>query len=348
MGVGRILLALALGSTSVGAAAQSAERDLEAATKRLNALDSWIDDAGKRLAAAQRRLAGADRRIAKSEQAIADLDARIRQLNQQREEQAGRLAEHLRAAWRMSARDVLKLLLNDDDPVAVERMARYQGYLADARARALRALQDTAAAAIGHRAERARAQETQLAQRADRRRSAANLRKELANKGRERERLAADQQRLRQLIVELGQRAARSSRPRPAVARAADGLAWPVQGRLKHRFGQARAGGRMRWQGIHIQATLGAQVRAVSGGEIVFADWLRGFGMLIIVDHGGGRMSLYGYADALFKRVGERVEAGEVIASAGRSGGQDEAGLYLEVRQDGEPVDPLRWLRPSG
>ena len=374
--VWRILVALALGSTFVGAAAQSTERDLQAVTKRLNALDSWIDDAGKRLAAAQRQVANADRRIAKSEQAMRDLDARIRQgdaalaqlrgdgrqLDQQRERQAARLAEHLRAAWRMSASDVLKQLLNDEDPAVVARMLRYQGYLADARVRAIRALQDTTAATVGNRAEQAQAQrdlqaarqvaakehKAQLAQRAQQQRSVANLRAELANKDRERDRLTADQQRLRRLVAELGQRAAPPANPQPALARATGGLVWPVQGRLQRRFGQARAGGRMRWQGIYIQATLGAQVQSVSGGEVVFADWLRGFGMLIIVDHGGGRMSLYGHADALFKRVGERVEAGEVIASAGRSGGQDEAGLYFEVRQDGEPVDPLRWLRSVG
>lgn len=371
----RLLFALAVGWASAGAAAQSAERDLEAVAKRLNALDSWIDDAGKRLAAAQRQVAGADRRIAESEQAIRDLDARIRQggavlaqlrgdgrqLREQRERQARHLAEHLRAAWRISAGDVLKQLLNDEDPVLVERMVRYHGYLAEARARAMRALRDTTAAAVDNRAEQERAQRdlqaargvaakehaTQLAQRADQQRSVAKLRAELTNRGRERQRLAADQERLRQLVAELGQRAAPSAVPRPAVARAAGGLAWPVQGNLKRRFGQARAGGRMRWQGIYIQAALGARVHSVSGGEVVFADWLRGFGMLIIVDHGGGRMSLYGHADSLFKRVGERVEAGEVIAAAGRSGGQDEAGLYLEVRQDGEPVDPLRWLRPA-
>ena len=374
MATARILLVLALASLAAGAAAQGTERDLAAATKRLNALDSWLDDAGKRLAEQQRKVASADRRIAKSAKAMRELDQRIRAgaeqleqlrgdgraLEQRREQQAKHLAEHLRAAWRMSPQDTLKLLLNNEDPAVAGRMLRYQGYLADARARAIRALQATTAAAIGNRAERERAQrdleaarataarerKALLAERASQQRSVANLRTELADKGRERERVAADQQRLRQLIAELGQRTAPASKPQSPVVYAGDGLVWPVQGRLARRFGQARAGGRMRWQGVFIEAPLGADVRSAAGGEVVFADWLRGFGMLIIVDHGGGRMSLYGHADALLRGVGERVEAGEAIASVGRSGGQDEAGLYLEVRQNGKPVDPLGWLRP--
>ena len=379
----RFLLVLALALLPAGAAAQDTERDLATVTKRLNALDSWLDDAGKRLAEQQRNVASADRRIAKSAKAMRDLDERIRTgatqleqlrgdgraLDKQRERQARHLAKHLRAAWRMSAQDVLKLLLNNEDPAVAARMLRYQGYLADARAQAIRALQGTTAAAIGNRAERERTQreletaraaearerKALLAERASQQRSVANLRAELASKGRERERVAADQQRLRQLINELttkpatepGQRPAPPSTPQPPVFRAGgDGLVWPVQGRLARRFGQARAGGRMRWQGVFIQAPLGADVRSAAGGEVVFADWLRGFGMLIIVDHGGGRMSLYGHADALLRRVGDRVEAGEAIASVGRSGGQDEAGLYLEVRQNGKPVDPVGWLRP--
>ena len=379
----RTLLLLALALLPAGAAAQGTERDLAAVTKRLNALDSWLDDAGKRLAEQQRNVATADRRIAKSAKAMRDLDQRIRAgatqleqlrgdgrtLDKQREQQARHLAEHLRAAWRMSAQDVLKLLLNNEDPAVAARLLRYQGYLAEARAQAIRALQGTTAAAIGNRAERERTQreletaraaaarerKALLAERASQQRSVANLRAELASKGRERERVAADQERLRQLISKLatkpasepGQRATPPSTPQPPAFRAGgSGLVWPVQGRLARRFGQARAGGRMRWQGVFIQAPLGADVRSAAGGEVVFADWLRGFGMLIIVDHGGGRMSLYGHADALLRRVGDRVEAGEAIASVGRSGGQDEAGLYLEVRQNGKPVDPLGWLRP--
>lgn len=368
----RILCVLALAGLAVCAAAQDGE--LDAVTKRLNALDSWLDDAGKRLAGEQRRLATAERRIAASGKRMRDLDQRIRTgaarierlqgegqaLRAQRERLATRLAEHLRAAWRTAGQDPLKLLLVDADPIVVARLGRYHGYLAAARAEALRALGETASAAARNHDKRtgaqrelesarraaAKEQSALLAQRKAQRRTVANLRAALADKGRERERLTRDQQRLQQLVVEIADRAKGEATPPPPALRASGGLVWPIQGRVTRRFGQARAGGRMRWQGIHLQAALGADVRCVSGGKVVFADWLRGFGMLLIVDHGGGRLSLYGHADALFKRVGERVEAGEVIAAAGSSGGQAETGLYFEVRQNGKPMDPLAWLRP--
>ena len=101
----------------------------------------------------------------------------------------------------------------------------------------------------------------------------------------------------------------------------------------------------MKWQGMVIQAPLGADVRAVAAGTVVFADWLRGFGLLAVVDHGDDHMSLYGYADALYKRAGERVEGGETIAAAGQSGGQQDVGLYFEIRRNGQPIDPRNWLR---
>lgn len=371
MGCWRTTLTLAIGLMALGVAAQDEERDLEAVTGRLNALDSWLDDAGKRLAERQQEVAGADRRIAESARRMRALDERIRDgtarleqlrgdgtaLRRRQEQQARRLAEHLRARWRMSTRAHLKLLLGDEGPIVAERMGRYHDYLTAARAGALQALRDTEAAADENRAQRAHRQselatarqaaakerDELLAQRQRQRRSVVELRAELADKGRERERLADDQRRLRDLVGKLAQRASPPVVPERPVVGA--GLAWPVDGRLRRRFGQSRAGGRMRWQGVHIEAALGADVRAVAGGVVAFADWLRGFGMLVIVDHGGGRMSLYGHADSLFKRVGERVEAGEVIASVGRSGGQSESGLYLEVRQNGKPVDPLGWLR---
>ena len=368
-------LALALAATSTGA--QNADDDLREVAERLNALDSWLDDAGKRLAAQQRQVASADRDISTSAKRIRGLTGRIHEtaaavarlrgegleLERRREHEAARVASHLRDAWRVCAQDPIKLLLLNEDPVVAERMMRYLGYIAKARADTIRALRETAERARANRrqqqarqrdlegvrktvaAERAAFEEKRRA----RRRAVASLRGELERKGEERERLAADRERLEKLVAEIAQRASAAAVPRAQtdVVRAAGGLVWPVDGRLTRRFGQARAGGRMRWQGIFLQAALGAEVYAISGGRVVFADWLRGFGMLLILDHGSGRLSLYGHADALFRRVGDRVEAGETIASVGQSGGRDEAGLYLEVRQDGKAIDPLGWLRPA-
>ena len=109
-------------------------------------------------------------------------------------------------------------------------------------------------------------------------------------------------------------------------------------------FGQPRAEGRLTWHGLLVEADEGAPVKAVFRGRVVFADWLRGFGLLTIVDHGSGYMTLYGHADLLEKQVGDWVESGEVVARAGRSGGLGTTGLYFEVRQDGQAADPIVWL----
>lgn len=122
-------------------------------------------------------------------------------------------------------------------------------------------------------------------------------------------------------------------------------LRQPVQGDISNRFGSSRAEGAGTWKGVFIRTSTGAEIRSVASGQVVFADWLRGFGNLIIVDHGGGYMSLYGHNEALLKQVGTQVKAGDVIARAGNSGGNAETGLYFEIRRLGAPVDPAQWVR---
>ncbi len=123
-------------------------------------------------------------------------------------------------------------------------------------------------------------------------------------------------------------------------------LPWPVNGRLLARFGDARGSdARAKWDGVMISANPGTQVRAVHGGRVVFADWLRGAGLLVILDHGNGYLSLYGHNQSLLKNAGDIVKAGEAISTVGDSGGQDAAGLYFAIRQQGRPTDPSQWCR---
>ncbi|VVM80497.1 Murein hydrolase activator EnvC [Pseudomonas fluorescens] len=123
-------------------------------------------------------------------------------------------------------------------------------------------------------------------------------------------------------------------------------LPWPVNGRLLARFGDARGGdARAKWDGVMISASSGTQVRAVHGGRVVFADWLRGAGLLVILDHGNGYLSLYGHNQRLLKSAGDVVKAGEAISTVGDSGGQESAGLYFAIRQQGRPSDPAQWCR---
>jgi septal ring factor EnvC (AmiA/AmiB activator) len=132
-------------------------------------------------------------------------------------------------------------------------------------------------------------------------------------------------------------------------AQARGKLPWPVDGRLVARYGTPRGtDARTKWDGVLIGASAGSQVRAVHGGRVVFADWLRGAGLLVILDHGNGYLSLYGHNQSLLRDAGDVVNAGEPIATVGTSGGQDTPALYFAIRQQGRPSDPAQWCRTQG
>jgi septal ring factor EnvC (AmiA/AmiB activator) len=125
-------------------------------------------------------------------------------------------------------------------------------------------------------------------------------------------------------------------------------LSWPARGKITARYGSSRQVGALTWRGVMIGAEEGGEVKAIYRGRVAFADWLRGFGLLIIIDHGDGYMSLYGHNQNLAKGVGDWVERGDVIATVGNSGGEDSAGLYFEIRHNGVPDNPLQWCRADG
>lgn len=124
-------------------------------------------------------------------------------------------------------------------------------------------------------------------------------------------------------------------------------LPWPTQGKIIKQFGSARATNKVRWQGLMIASDEGAPVHAVHHGRVVFADYLRGHGLLLIIDHGDSFLSLYAHNQMLYKEIGDWVSAGEEIATVGQSGGQDQAGLYFELRHQGKPTNPNSWLKKS-
>jgi len=123
-------------------------------------------------------------------------------------------------------------------------------------------------------------------------------------------------------------------------------LPWPVKGRLTNKFGSARAESTESiWDGVLIDASEGTEIRAITSGKVVYSDWLRGYGLLIIIDHGKGYMTLYAFNQSVYRQVGDWVDAGEVVASVGQSGGRSHPGLYFGIRNKGKPVDPLEWCR---
>ncbi|MDH3763899.1 MAG: peptidoglycan DD-metalloendopeptidase family protein, partial [Gammaproteobacteria bacterium] len=178
----------------------------------------------------------------------------------------------------------------------------------------------------------------------------ASLDKQLKKQGGSLSRLedeAVQLQNLIKSIQEIFVDAPESEFSQRAFAELKGKLAWPVKGKLKRLFGRNKPLSNLRWQGVMIEAPGGTHVQAVSHGRVAFADWLRGLGNLIIIDHGNSYLSLYGHNESLFKTAGEWVDAGEVISSIGNSGGQKKSGLYFEIRKKGKPQNPTGWCKAN-
>jgi septal ring factor EnvC (AmiA/AmiB activator) len=307
-------------------------------------------------------------------------EAQLRDLETEQSEREGEIAGEraalggeLRAAYVNGRGEQLKLLLNQEDPARFGRMLAYYGYFGRARADRIRGIQDQ----LEHLAlvrekiaeekarldalEQQRVQRVATLQTSQQRRAHAvsAIDAQIRTRGGEIERMQSQAASLEKLIADLRkaiERAAAaaaaararggSSIPKPAPLEPLKGkLPWPVQdGRVIARFGQPRAGGSMRWQGMLIATDRGARVRAPMAGRVVYGDWLPGMGLMLVLDHGSGYMSLYGHNDELFRKVGDSVVAGDVIGSVGDSGGHSQPALYFEVRQGRRPVDPQAWL----
>jgi len=370
-----LLLTLALGYAPAVAFAQSDER---AARRQLDALGQEINSMAEHLSATERARDSAERELRKVETELAQthqrldtLQAERRQLNDEttqllahrerleneRDAQYAALSQQLAALYRLGSTPQLKLLLNQNDPAELDRMQAYLNRLTLARQQRLTDIERLDAAladtqqALNQRqsrldtlADELETQSTLLAQRtAERRGVVATLDDRY---GSEAERLAdlnqsreqAEQQ-LRAIQAEL----ARLAQPTPTthITRTQGDLPWPVQGSITADF-QRRNG--VHYNGIVIQASEGTAVTAVHSGRVVFADWMRGFGNLLIIDHGDQIMTLHAHLQQFSVRPGQQVNRGDEIGRVGTSGGQSRSALYFEVRRGGEPINPQRWI----
>ena len=271
------------------------------------------------------------------------------------------LAAQLRAAYMIGREEPLKLLLNQKDPERAGRMFAYYGYFGRARAGQIHEIEDNVQSLAqldaqletedGKLAELEKSQRARLAdlEEARQHRSVvlASLEAESHTRAESLERLRSQQAGLEKLLKELRRALERlPTDTNDAFARLRGKLAWPVSGRVLARFGETRAGG-VKWDGVLVATERGAPVRAISPGRVIYADWLPGLGLLTIIDHGNGYMSLYGHNEQLYKAVGEQVAAGDAIASAGDSGGTPRPELYFEIRKAGHPIDPRPWFKDS-
>ncbi len=350
---------------------ERAGSELKSITAELNQLDRWIDGAEKKQTTLQKELAAHDHRVADNSRALAHTDTQLkesetainqlhqerRELERQKDAQASRIASHINAAYRLQRQDVVRAFLNDEVPADLDRMLRYHRHFSDARMQAMRTYEATLTAlgtnqksleeeqaALETRRQQLDARQTDLeSSRQERKTLISSLSRDITDKVARQKQLTADRQRLEKLLAELSRRI--TEQTSTDFRKRKGGLPIPVSGNTIYRFGAPRADGRLRWEGMVYRSNKGTPVHAVHRGTVVFANWLRGFGMLTIIDHGNGFLTLYGYVDDLLKNEGDVVESGEVIAHAGQSGGQTFDGVYFEIRHRGVAIDPRPWLK---
>jgi septal ring factor EnvC (AmiA/AmiB activator) len=321
-------------------------------TRELQEAEELIAAKRIRLQELERQRDYSTRRKAELEQQLADREAEL-------DAESRELADQVRSAYMSGRQERIRLLLSQQDPATIGRLMAYYGYLNDYRAenidRVTSAIRELAELRSEAAAEEARlagiaesryAELTELGHAQDKRRALlASLNDRLGEEGREVERLAAQEQDLSRLIAELT--SILSDYPissEDPFSQHKGRLTWPVAGTLLHDFGQPRASGQVTWNGVVLAAPRGREVRSVYHGRVEFADWLAGLGLLVIVNHGDGFMTLYGYNETILKNVGDWVAPGDVIATVGDSGGQAQTSLYFEIRQGSRPVNPRQWF----
>lgn len=350
------------------------ERDLADLRDRLQEVERDLNRQSQQRDRAQMDLRDAERAESGVRQRLKDIDAersvtqeRLGVLQQRAEETRVELSLHvasleqeLRRAYILGRDDWLRAVLSQKDPVVVGRQLVYSSYLARERNELVTAVRadlevlDATQASLDEENRRlaeiqARERE-RLAElgelRRDRSSALVEINRGIATRSEKLERMQAEMAELQSLVDELTR--ALTTLPIDAAesfAKTRGRLEWPTDGRIMRRFGQMRSDGRLRWEGVLLAAGAGDDVRAVHHGRIVYADWLQGMGLLVIIEHGNGYLSLYGHNQDVVAEIGEWVTPGTIIAHVGDSGGQAVPGLYFEIRKNGKPVDPSDWIQ---
>lgn len=350
------------------------EADLAKLQQEINKLQQWLKDTESEHDKLNEQLRLSDEKIG----AIAKkIDETRSQLNQERtrlkklqaeqsqlrflkSEQKQQLAKQLTGAQKIGNQGSIKVLLNQDDPQQISRMLKYYEYFNQARMESIQTL-ITNLKRLNNIESEILAQQNKLiktensllkknkqlnSEKKQHKKLLASLEKRRQQKSSDLSQKQKDQKRLQQLITEVATLLVNSTRKQDArPIRSLKGkLPRPTKGRIVKAFGNYNAQARSKWQGWLIKGYEGSAITAVHHGRIVFSDWLRGFGLLLIVDHGDGYLSLYARNQSLLKSVGDWVYQGENIATLGSSGGFKEPRLYFEIRHKGKPQDPAAWL----
>ncbi len=362
--------------TALGVAQSVRERDaqLQAVRKEIKALEARVAGQTAERDESARALRAAELDAAAEARKLSDLRARLAaQLSERRAlgerttratrrlaTERATLASQVRTSYMNGSAEVFKLVLSQQSPASLGRMLVYFDYFNRARSARIAAVsaevgelsdlgeqkeKTTAELATIEAAESAQVAALEHA-RDERRAVVAKLDAGIADSNEKIGKARADEKRLADLVAELARLMAGfpvdGEQP---FGRLKGKLTWPVMGRLAGEFGQPREGGTVKWNGVLIEANQGAPVRAIYRGRVAFADWLPGLGLLLVLDHGEGYMSLYAHNQSLLKEPGDWVSPGETIAQVGDTGGQARPALYFEIRAKGEPVNPHDWIK---
>lgn len=342
-------------------------KELADEKNRYSELERKLEDVEKRIQFQTNTLRKLESQIGKGEQRLTGLQASVKEQRYQLSDQQRLLAKQLRAAWMTGNQETVQLWLSGRDikmfgPVLtwydyvnksradnviglsaeLELLTRTEKELAEA-TDALRGLRDSEQQNIG-RLDAAREQRAQLL---------ASSGQRIKAEESQLKKLKQEEAELAKLIEKLKIAAAKAPPPsKPSVPdvpfrKLTGKLHWPVKGKIQHDYGSPRADGRLKWNGVTIKAKRGSKVHSVAGGEVIFADWLGRLGLLMIVDHGDNYLTLYGHNQALYKKPGDKVTAGDLIASVGDSGGRTESALYFEVRKGSSFRNPHLWCKKA-
>ena len=347
---------------------QQLERDIKRINTEISRARSNRSKLQEQLRVAEVELGTLSRDITENQQLIAANKQEVDSLEQQqaalektRDEQQARIALEIKTAWKMGNQGQLKVLLNQESPHTVARSMGYYRYFFKARntllaqyRKTLEELQqlqdriDETLIELQTQRHNLTAQQAKLTETRGRQEAAmAQLSASINSKAAQLKQKETDRKGLEELLqaIEVALEKLELPDQYQAFSSARGKMPWPIAGKASNRFGRPRNEGKMRWQGVSIPAREGSTVNAIHHGRVVYADWLRGSGLLLIIDHGDGYMSLYAHNQSLLKDVGEWVTAETPISTVGNTGGQDRTALYFEIRHNGKPTDPAKWCR---
>ncbi len=325
--------------------------------KQRSALELQLKSDDLAIANVAKKINQIDKKLAETQKAILTLQSEKNRLTQAKNHQEQLLAKQLRSAYTTGQHDYLKLLLNQDKTDKIQRTLSYYQYLNQARIKEITDFNQTIAQLLEVTTEhQAKVEDLdtlknqQILQRASldsnkkqRSETLKILSKQLLSSQQQLNKLKAEENNLNQALNKLAA-IIKAEIDLTGLSKLKNRLSWPVKGKMLHRYGSKKQG-YLTWKGVLISAPISRQVNTIHNGTILFSDWLKGYGLLTVIDHGNGYMSLYAHNQTLLKSVGDRVETGEPIALVGQSGGQESSGLYFEIRHQGKALNPKLWCR---